>query len=96
MAIDPRGQLVSFTFVSIFTIGARGSTMVAAVVLPVWLAVTELPEQQPLFIYCAIMALFIVFWHSSNIKRMRDGTEHRNDKLMIFRRKEKANNDDAP
>ena len=76
------------------------STMVAAVALPVWLAVTELPEQQPLFIYCAIMALFIVYWHSSNIKRMRDGTEHRNNKLMIFRRKdqlskEKASDDDA-
>ena len=72
------------------------STMVAAVGLPVWLAITEWPEQQPLFIYCAIMALFIVFWHRSNIKRMRDGTEHRNDKLMIFRRKVKAGDDDAP
>jgi glycerol-3-phosphate acyltransferase PlsY len=77
------------------------STMVAAVSLPVWLAVTELPEQQPLFIYCVIMALFIVYWHRSNIQRMRDGTEHRNDKLMIFRRrgdvgKEKASDDDAP
>jgi len=72
------------------------STMVAAVGLPVWLAVTELPQQQPLFIYCAIMALFIVYWHSSNIQRMRDGTEHRNDKLMIFRRQTKASDDDAP
>ena len=71
------------------------STMVAAVGLPIWLAITEFPEQQPLFIYCAIMALFIVFWHRSNIQRMRDGTEHRNHKLMIFGRKEKASNDDA-
>ena len=71
------------------------STLVAAVGLPVWLAVTELPEQQPLFIYCAIMALFVVYWHRSNIKRMRDGTEHRNYKLMIFGRKERASNDDA-
>jgi glycerol-3-phosphate acyltransferase PlsY len=72
------------------------STMVAAVALPVWLAATQLPEQQPLFIYCAVMALFIVYCHGSNMRRMRDGTEHRNDKLMIFRRKGRASDDDGP
>jgi len=71
------------------------STMVAAVALPVWLAATRLPEQQPLFIYCAVMALFIVYCHGSNMRRMRDGTEHRNDKLMIFRRKRRASDDDG-
>jgi glycerol-3-phosphate acyltransferase PlsY len=72
------------------------STMVAAVALPVWLAATQLPEQQPLFIYCVVMALFIVYCHGSNMRRMREGTEHRNDKLMIFRRKEQASSDDGP
>jgi glycerol-3-phosphate acyltransferase PlsY len=70
------------------------ATMAAAVSLPVWLAVTALPEQQPLFIYCAAMALLIVYWHRSNIQRMREGTEHRNTKLMIFRRKRSAGGDD--
>ncbi len=72
------------------------STMVAAVALPVWLAATQLPEQQPLLIYCVVMALFIVYCHGSNIRRMREGTEHRNDKLMIFRRKGQASSDDGP
>ncbi len=72
------------------------STMVAAVALPVWLAATQLPEQQPLFIYSVVMALFIVYCHGSNMRRMREGTEHRNDKLMIFHRKGPASSDDGP
>jgi len=72
------------------------STMIASVALPVWLAVTRLPEQEPLFIYCAAMAVLIVYWHRSNIRRMRDGTEHRNTKLMLFRRKGQASSDDGP
>ena len=72
------------------------STMIASIALPAWLAVTRLPEQEPLFIYCAAMAVFIVYWHRSNIRRMRDGTEHRNTKLMLFRRKGQASSDDGP
>ena len=66
------------------------ATMVAALGMPLWLAATTLPEQQPLFVYCAVMALFIVYCHRSNIQRMRAGTEHRNTKLMLFRRKRPA------
>ena len=72
------------------------ATMAAAVALPIGLALTRLPEQQPLFIYCAVMAVAVVFWHRSNIQRMRDGDEHRNTKLMIFRRRSKANENDEP
>ena len=64
-----------------------GSTMTAAVSVPLWLAVTRLPGDQGLFIYSAVMALFIIFWHRSNIQRMREGVENRNEKLMLFRRK---------
>lgn len=71
------------------------STMVAAVALPVWLAVTQLPEQEPLFIYCALMAVFIVYCHRSNIRRMRDGTELRIERLMLFRGKGQANSDEG-
>lgn len=63
------------------------ATMTAAVSVPVWLAVTRLPGDQGLFIYSAIMAMFIIFWHRANIERMRRGEEHRNDRLMLFRRK---------
>ncbi len=72
------------------------STMVAALALPIWIAVTLLPEQEPLFIYSGLMAVFIAYCHRSNMRRMRDGTEHRNAKMMIFRRKQQANSDDGP
>ncbi len=66
------------------------ATMTAAVSVPVWLAVTRLPGDQGLFIYSAIMAMFIIFWHRANIERMRRGEEHRNERLMLFRRKARA------
>ena len=70
------------------------ATMTAAVALPAWLAVTRLPLEQPLFIYTAVMALFVIYWHRSNIQRMRRGEEHRNERLMIFKRRRRAGNDE--
>lgn len=70
------------------------STMTAAIALPIYLSVTRLPDDQPLFIYSAVMALFIVFWHRSNIQRMREGSEHRNVGVMLFSRRRRAANDD--
>ena len=70
------------------------STIVASIAMPVWLAVMRLPDDQPLFIYCAAMAVFIVFTHRSNIQRMRGGSEHRNTGIMLFRaRRQSAGND---
>lgn len=63
------------------------ATMSAATSLPVWLAVTRLPEDQPLFIYLAVMAACVIYWHRSNIQRMLAGNENRNPKVMLFRRK---------
>jgi len=62
------------------------STMTAAVALPVWIGVTAMPAEQALFWYLLVMALFIVWCHRSNIRRMRDGEENRNPKVMLFRR----------
>ena len=72
------------------------ATMAAATSLPVWLAFTRLPEDQPLFIYLAVMAGCIIYWHRANIERMRTGTEHRNTKLMLFRRQAAKPDDDQP
>ena len=63
------------------------ATMIAGLTAPVYLAVTALPADQPLFIYCAALALYMVFTHRSNIQRMREGTEVRNPQLMLFRRR---------
>ena len=63
------------------------ATMTAAAAAPAYLALTVLPDDQPLFIYCAVMALYMIYSHRSNIARMREGTETRNMRLMIFRKK---------
>jgi glycerol-3-phosphate acyltransferase PlsY len=70
------------------------ASMTAATSLPVWLGATRLPEDQPLFIYCVAMAMFIIYCHRSNIQRMREGKELRNTKLMLSRRKHADQADD--
>jgi glycerol-3-phosphate acyltransferase PlsY len=72
------------------------ATMIVAIALPIYLGVVVLPEEQPLFIYACVMAMLIVFWHRSNIQRMRDGTEHRNARLMFFHRKKACSIDEQP
>lgn len=66
------------------------ATMAAAIAVPIWVGVTRLPADQPLFIYCVVMAGFVIRWHQLNIERMRAGTEHQNTKLMIFSSKRKT------
>ena len=61
------------------------ATMTASTMLPIWVGFTRLPDDQPLFIYLAIMAAFVIYWHRSNIRRMREGTEDRNVKVMMFK-----------
>jgi glycerol-3-phosphate acyltransferase PlsY len=70
------------------------ATMVAGMAAPLYLALTRLPMDQPLFFYCVIMSLVMIFTHRSNIVRMRNGTESRNIRLMFFR-KPKPDSDDG-
>lgn len=70
------------------------ATMSAAVALPVWVGWVHLPAEQPLLIYCAVMAGFIVYWHRSNIERMKSGSEHRNTRLMFFSGKRRSADDE--
>ena len=71
------------------------ASMIAATSLPLWLGITRLPEDPPLFIYSIAIAMFIIYCHRSNIRRMRKGVELRNTKLMLFGRKRANTNDDA-
>lgn len=71
--------LTSFGYVGL-------ATMIAGVAAPVYLVATRLPDDQPLFIYCATIAIFLIFSHRSNIRRMRDGSESRQSGAMFFRR----------
>ncbi|MDA0707267.1 MAG: glycerol-3-phosphate 1-O-acyltransferase PlsY [Proteobacteria bacterium] len=79
--------LVVWAAVLIFSGYVGLATMAAAVMLPVWVGLQYFPAERPLLIYCAVMAGFIVYWHRTNISRLRDGTEQRNTGLMLFRRK---------
>jgi len=88
------GVLIVWAWVLVLSGFVGLATMSAATALPIYLGVLVLPESQPIFIYTGVMAMLIIFWHRSNIKRMRDGTEHRNTGLMVFRRKEARSNDD--
>jgi glycerol-3-phosphate acyltransferase PlsY len=67
--------------------------MTAGLFAPFYLALTRLPDDQPLFIYSVAMALFMGFTHRSNIRRMRAGTESRNTRVMLFRRNRDNDND---
>ena len=66
------------------------STMSAAVTAPVVLALTQLPDDQPVFIYCVMMAIYLVFSHRSNIQRMRAGEENRLTRAMLFRSRSRS------
>ncbi len=87
--------LLVFAVVLVFTGYVGLSTMTAATALPIWLGVTRLPQDQPLFIYATVMALFIIYCHRANISRMRQGNENRNTKVMLFRKRGTSSNDSA-
>lgn len=60
------------------------ATMVAAAAVAVYsLLITGF---SPLFVFGLVMAFFIVYTHRSNLARLRDGTEFRFEKVMLFRR----------
>jgi glycerol-3-phosphate acyltransferase PlsY len=71
--------LVMFGYVGLATVSA-------GIAAPVYLAVTRLPEDQPVFIYCVVLALYLLFSHRSNIERMWRGNESRFSRAMIFRK----------
>jgi len=62
------------------------ATIAAAITAPIFIAATRFPDDQPLFIYCVTVVLMIIFTHRSNIQRMRDGSESRQVRLMLFQR----------
>lgn len=90
------GVLLVWGWMLIMTGYVGLATMTAACALPIYLALTRLPEDQPLFIYLTVMAACVIYWHRSNIQRMRAGNEHRNVKLMLFKPGTTPADDDQP
>jgi glycerol-3-phosphate acyltransferase PlsY len=60
------------------------ASMVAAVSLPVAVAVTHVEPETPLLVFGICAAALIVFTHRSNIARMHAGTEPRARRLWLF------------
>jgi acyl phosphate:glycerol-3-phosphate acyltransferase len=60
------------------------ATMLATVALGVTVLVLE-PGNVPLCTFCAVVAVFVIFTHRSNIARMRAGKESRVRRLWLFR-----------
>ena len=62
------------------------ATMLAAGSLPVYVLMTDRLDDVPLLLFCGALALYIVFTHRSNIRRIRSGEESRMERVMLLRR----------
>ncbi len=73
--------------VALTTMGYVGlSTMLAGVSAPIYVAATRWPADQPLLVFTALAAAFMIYTHRSNIQRMLSGEEPKNRKVMLFGR----------
>ena len=63
------------------------ATMLAAIAIPLWVLISGLDGQLPLLVFSTCLALFIVFTHRANIRRLRSGNENRIEKAMLLRRR---------
>jgi glycerol-3-phosphate acyltransferase PlsY len=62
------------------------STIFGAAAFPVFVLISGAQPFAPLLIFGVVMALFIVFTHRSNLRRMFAGTESRFRKVMFLRK----------
>jgi len=89
IAVAPNLLLpAAIAFVSVLVLsGYVGlATISAAVVMPAWLAATDFAGSIPTVLFLAVLALFIIYTHRSNLQRLRDGTESRWERVMLLRR----------
>lgn len=85
-ALAVPGVLV-WVFVLVTTGYVGLATMLAALALPLWLLLGGIDGQFPLLVFLTGLALFIVFTHRANIRRLRAGNENRIEKAMLLRRR---------
>ncbi|MGC1387583.1 MAG: glycerol-3-phosphate 1-O-acyltransferase PlsY [Steroidobacteraceae bacterium] len=86
-AIEPRllvPMLGSWLAVLLLTGYVSLASMLAGLAVTIAVFVVE-PGNRPLLIFCLAVASLVIFTHRGNIARMRAGTEHRVNKLWLFR-----------
>jgi len=77
--------LMTTGYVSVGSMLASASLPLFLFILPAATSIS--PPSLSLMIFSLLVPWFIVFTHRSNISRLRDGTENRFEKAMIFHRK---------
>jgi glycerol-3-phosphate acyltransferase PlsY len=86
-ALEPRllAPLIACWVIVLLLTGYVGlASMVAAAVL-VAAAYWLVPGNLPLLTFCILVAAFVTYTHRGNIARMVAGTEHRAQRLWLFR-----------
>ncbi|NHZ87134.1 MAG: glycerol-3-phosphate 1-O-acyltransferase PlsY [Planctomycetia bacterium] len=82
--------LLVFVITLILTGYVSLSSILATVALPIILLILPIigiqQDQLSLMIFALLVPFFTIFTHRSNIVRLREGTENRFEKAMIFRR----------
>jgi len=84
--------LIVFAGTLIFTGYVSVGSMIAASSLPVFLLLMPPllgrdPAHFSVLVFALLVPWFVIFTHRSNIGRLKDGTENRFEKAMIFRKK---------
>ena len=79
-------MLISFfTLLSLF--GFVGlATVISGFCVCIYLLASGIQLSSPLFLFSLSMAIYLAYTHRSNIIRLIEGTEPRNEKVMIFRK----------
>lgn len=80
--------LITFAGVMVLTGFVGLATMTSLTVIPIVLWFRAGPESLPVVVTLAMLAIFIVYTHRSNIGRMWRGEESRLRKVMLFRRQD--------
>jgi glycerol-3-phosphate acyltransferase PlsY len=89
MALSP-GALVTILAAWLATVMVLGfvslGTMVAAAVLPLALLAVQAQPRVPLLVFGLATAIFVIYAHRSNVRRLRLGTEPRANRLWLLGR----------
>ncbi|MBR78355.1 MAG: acyl-phosphate glycerol 3-phosphate acyltransferase [Woeseiaceae bacterium] len=80
-------MLISF-FVLLSLFGFVGlATVISGFCVCIYLLASGIQLSSPLFLFSFSMAIYLTYTHRSNISRLIKGSEPRNEKVMIFRKK---------